>query len=66
MQTAYLFGNGASTRIGQEIRCLPYAGFLVFGIGATIHTRGEIRCLKYAEFSLYSIHISYQNSIFLN
>ena len=28
MQIAYLSGIGASIRIGREIRCLPYAGFL--------------------------------------
>ena len=28
MQNAYLSGIGDSIRIGREIRCLPYAGFL--------------------------------------
>ena len=28
MQNAYLIGIGASIRIGQEVWCLPYAGFL--------------------------------------
>ena len=27
MPHAYLFGIGASIRIGGEVRCLPYAGF---------------------------------------
>ena len=29
MQIAYFIGIGASIRIGQEIRCLPYTGFLL-------------------------------------
>ena len=30
IQNAYLIGIHASISIGLEIRCLPYAGFLVF------------------------------------
>ena len=38
MQIAYLIGIGASICIGQEIRCLPYAGFLVFGVANQLDT----------------------------
>ena len=32
MQHVYLIGVGASIRIGQETRCLPYAGFFVMNM----------------------------------
>ena len=28
-----LYGNGDTIRIGQEIQCLPYAGFLLLLLG---------------------------------
>ena len=58
------FGNAseknicATIRIGQEILCLPYAGFFFlssefwdfFGAGATISTHQEIYFLPHARF----------------
>ena len=38
MLQAYLYGIGASIRIGQDIWCLPYKGFLIVGIP-------ELKCI---------------------
>ena len=42
---------GPTIRIGREILCLPYAGFLLksFFIGAIICTHLEIQCLLCAR-----------------
>ena len=50
-------GRGATIRIGQEMLCLPYAGFFLFilvcfGICATVRIGWEIQCLPYAGFVL--------------
>ena len=40
-------------RIGREIQCLPYAGFLfvdVYCICATFRIAQDIQCLRYAGF----------------
>ena len=38
MQNAYLSGIGASIRIGREIRCLPYVGFLMIALNVILIT----------------------------
>ena len=48
----YFFGIGDTILIGQEIFCLPYAGFFIV---VTIGTLWEIQCLLYAPFFWYLI-----------
>ena len=44
---ANLFGIGATIRIGWEIQCLPYAGFLFY--------RNKAICPKIGKFPLFSM-----------
>ena len=39
-------GIGATIRIGREIQCLPYMGFLFLGVHCVVHVElGSIHCV---------------------